>query len=124
MFIKSKANYIVKVVINVGKILGCATDEEAYIELREMDTQSMMKLKEESEKGESAYIDFMKGVLPSIITEHNLYKDENKLMSNTEVTELVFSKMELTSKVVADYMSQAFHISNAGTSGSDKEPRA
>lgn len=119
MFIKSKSNYLVKVKVNVGLVLGCDTDEEAFIELRELDTQSMMKLKEASEKGEAAYMEYMKSVLPSIITEHNLYREEGKLMSNTEVMELVFSKLDLTTKVVSEYMSQAFRISGSGTDKAD-----
>jgi len=121
MFIKSKANYLVKVTINIGTLLGCPTDEEAFIELREMDTQSMMKLKEASEKGEASYMDFMKSVLPSIITEHNLYREEGKLMSNTEVTDLIFSKLDLTTKVVSEYMAHAFRIPGAGSGDADKK---
>jgi len=110
MFIKSKSNYLVKVKINIGTILNCDTDEEAYVELRELDTKSMLELKKASEEGEGKFIEFMRGILPEIIVNHNLYKDDNTLMSTDEVAELIFSKMELTTKVIGDYNKQAFRL--------------
>lgn len=52
MFIKNVNSYIVKTKINIGTLLGCETDEEAYIVLREPTTELAIKLKNASGEGE------------------------------------------------------------------------
>ena len=62
-------------------------------------------------------MEFFKEVLPRIIVTHNLYETETKLMTNEEVTDFIYEKLELTSKVVGEYTSYMFRPNGAGTEG-------
>ena len=111
MFIKNINNYIVKTKINIGTLLGCETDEEAYIVLREPSTELAIKLKNASGEGEEGILNFFKDALPKIIVEHNLYEEEGKLMTKADVAELIFENLPLTMKVVEEYSEAAFRKS-------------
>ena len=111
MFIRSNYNYITKVKINIGTLLGCETDEEAYIVLREPTTELAIKLKNASGEGEEGILNFFKDALPKIIVEHNLYEEEGKLMSKADVASLIFENLPLTMKVVEEYSESAFRKS-------------
>lgn len=111
MFIRNVNNYIVKTKINIGTLLGCETDEEAYIVLREPTTELAIKLKNASGEGEEGILNFFKDALPKIIVEHNLYEEEGKLMSKADVASLVFENLPLTMKVVEEYSESAFRKS-------------
>lgn len=111
MFIRNVNDYIVKTKINIGTLLGCETDEEAYIVLREPTTELAIKLKNASGEGEEGILNFFKDALPKIIVEHNLYEEEGKLMSKADVASLVFENLPLTMKVVEEYSESAFRKS-------------
>lgn len=111
MFIRNINNYIVKTKINIGTLLGCETDEEAYIVLREPTTELAIKLKNASGEGEEGILNFFKDALPKIIVEHNLYEEEGKLMTKADVASLIFENLPLTMKVVEDYSESAFRKS-------------
>ena len=111
MFIKNVNNYIVKTKINIGTLLGCETDEEAYIVLREPTTELAIKLKNASGEGEGGILKFVQDALPKIIVDHNLYEEEGKLMTKADVASLIFENLPLTMKVVEDYSEAAFRKS-------------
>ena len=111
MFIRSNYNYITKVKINIGTLLGCETDEEAYIVLREPTTELAIKLKNASGEGEEGILNFFKDALPKIIVDHNLYEEEGKLMTKADVASLIFENLPLTMKVVEEYSESAFRKS-------------
>lgn len=111
MFIKNVNNYIVKTKINIGTLLGCETDEEAYIVLREPTTELAIKLKNASGEGEEGILGFFKDALPKLIVEHNLYEEEGKLMTKSDVASLIFENLPLTMKVVEEYSESAFRKS-------------
>ena len=108
MFIKNVNNYIVKTKINIGTLLGCETDEEAYIVLREPTTELAIKLKNASGEGEEGILNFFKDALPKIIVDHNLYEEEGKLMTKADVASLIFENLPLTMNVVEEYSDSAF----------------
>ena len=110
MFIR-KNNYdkfLQKVRVNVGNVCGLEENEEAYIVLRELDTNSMMKLKKASNDGEEALIDFMHKILPQIIIEHNFYETEQQKMTNEALANLIYDRMELSSLVIKSYTEASF----------------
>lgn len=110
MFIKTK-NYdkcIQKVRIEVGTLVGLEKDDEAYIELKEIPTLEMMKLKEAYEKGENELMLFFKELLPSIIADHNFYETEQKKMDGNSVASLIFESLNLTQKVIGNYTQATF----------------
>ncbi len=111
MFIKNVNNYIVKTKINIGTLLGCETDEEAYIVLREPTTELAIKLKNASGEGEEGILNFFKDALPKIIVDHNLMETEEKKMSKEDVASLIFENLPLTMKVVEEYSESAFRKS-------------
>lgn len=104
-------NFLQKVRIEVGTLMGCETDAEVFVVLKEMDTASMLKLREASSKGEEYIMDFFKSVLPFILVDHNFYEDEKTKMKNEDVVNLLFEKLELTSKVLQEYSEKAFRNS-------------
>lgn len=110
MFIKEKnySNYIVKVKIEIGKELGLADANEAYIELKELPTIETMKLKNAYEEGEVQLLNYFKDTLPLCIVDHNLYLTESQKMSNDEVTALIFEKTNLATKVIGDFIDKIF----------------
>ena len=102
MFIKSKdyQNYIHTQRINLGEEFG-KENEEVFIVLRELDTKSVLKLKESSSKdSETASLDTFREILPGLIVDHNFYESEEKKMTSDEVTELLFEKVSTVGKVL------------------------
>lgn len=109
-FVRDRAyqNAIQKVKVEFGTLVGLDTDPEAYIILKELPTLEMMQLNEAHEKGPVALMEFFHKVMPHIIVEHNLYETEDKKMSDKAVTDFIFEKLDLTSKIVSDYAASAF----------------
>ena len=110
MFVK-KRNYdncIQKVRINVGTLVGLDSDEEAYLVLKELPTFQMIGLKNAQQNGEDGLLHYIEEILPSIIADHNFYEDENKKMSNEDVTKLIFERIDLSTKVINDYINASF----------------
>jgi len=110
------SNSLRKVKIEFGKLLGLEKDEEAYVTLKELDTLTTLKLKDVSQTGnQNDVMEFFKEVLPKIIVTHNLYENETKLMNYKEVVDLIYEKLELTSKVIGEYTSAMFRpVGNGG----------
>lgn len=106
MYVK-KADYIQKVTINFGSILGCEKDEDAFVTLKEMTTLDSVRLSD-LDGDRVGIITYYKEMLPNIIVDHSLYKDENTKMTNQEVAEFIFAKLDLASKVMNDYNAAVF----------------
>lgn len=118
MYIK-KHNYdnaLRKVRIEFGTLIGLDTDAEAFVVLKEMDTLTTLKLRSLVGK-EDEVIAYFKEVLPAIIVDHNLYETEDKKMSTKDVTSFIFEKLELSTKVVAEYTKAIFRIKSTAEDG-------
>ena len=114
-------NSLRKVKIEFGKLLGLEKDEEAYVTLKELDTMTTLKLKDVSLTGnQNDLMEFFKEVLPKIIVAHNFYENETKLMNYKEVVDLIYEKLELTSKVIGDYTSYMFRPNSKGGDGDNQ----
>ena len=59
-------------------------------------------------RGDKALMEFFRGILPSIIVDHNFYETETKKMESEAIAELVFGSLELTRKVMDTYSQAAF----------------
>lgn len=116
-FVREKAygNAIQKVRVDFGTLVGQENDEDAYVVLKELPTLETMQLNEAHARGDVALMEFFHEVLPHIIVEHNLYETEKEKMSTKAVTDFIFEKLELTSKVVSEYAGAAFftHLKKA-----------
>ncbi|MBQ0070929.1 MAG: hypothetical protein KBS81_03600 [Spirochaetales bacterium] len=109
MFVRDRNDsWLQKVKVEVGTLLGLGTDEEAYITLKEIPTIQMLELKDSYEKGDKALMEFFRGILPSIIVDHNFYETETKKMESEAIAELVFGSLALTRKVMDTYTQAAF----------------
>lgn len=109
MFVRDKNTaYLQKVRIEVGTLVGLATDGEASITLREIPTIRMLEMRDAYEKGDKALMEFFKEIMPEIIVDHDFYETEKQKMTPEAVTELVFGSLELTRKVVGEYTSASF----------------
>lgn len=126
MYIK-KSNYdnaLKKVKVEFGKLIGLEEDKEAYVTLKELDTMTILKFKDVSQKGDqNDLMEFFKEVLPKIIVTHNLYETETKLMTNEEVAAFIYEKLELTSKVMGEYTSYMFRSNGAGAEGNQNSSK-
>lgn len=110
MFVK-KRNYdncIQKVRINVGTLVGLDSDDEAYIVMKELPTFEMLGLRNAQQDGEEGLLRYIKDILPIIIVDHNFYEDENKKMSNDDLARLIFERIDLSTKVINDYINASF----------------
>lgn len=115
MFVKSKdyGKYIFTQKIPLGKEFGFETEEEVYITLRELDTKSVLKLKEASNsESETASLEVFREILPALIVDHNFYETEEKKMNTEEVTELLFEKVTTIGKVLNALKEKNFFPSN------------
>lgn len=106
MFVKKNSNYIITTKIEFGTFLGCKEDSEAYVVLREMDTYETLQLKKHT--GEEELLMFFKELMPTLIVEHNLFETEADKMTNEDLVKLVFSKINLTTKVFGEYAQNSF----------------
>jgi hypothetical protein len=112
------SNSLRKVKIEFGTLLGLERDEEAYVTLRELDTMTILKLKDVSQTGnQNDVMEFFKEVLPKIIVTHNLYETETKIMTNQAVTDFIYEKLDLTSKIIGGYTAAMFHPKRNGADG-------
>lgn len=106
MFIRNKNSYLITTKIEFGTMLGCDTDADAYITLKEMPTSLVMRLRQRTSEDEM--MEFFHEILPEIIVDHNLYEDETTKMTNEAIADLVYDKVELTGKVFGDYSQAVF----------------
>ena len=109
-FVREKAyeNAIQKVRIEFGDLVGMKDKAEAYVVLKELPTLEMMQMNEAHEKGQRELIEFFRTVLPRIITEHNLYETDDKKMTAGQITEFIFEKLDLTSRIISEYAQASF----------------
>lgn len=110
MFIRNK-NYekcIQRIKIEVGKIVGLSKDDEAFITLREIPTIDMLKLMNASNESDVKTLEFFRDILPSIIVDHNFYESEQEKMKPKSLASLIFESIELTQKILGDYLSASF----------------
>ena len=98
-----------KVRIEFGTLIGLDTDAEAFLELKELDTLTTLKLRSLADKQDEV-IAYFKEILPNIIVDHNLYETEDKKMSNKEIANFIFEKIELSTKVMTEYTKAIFRI--------------
>lgn len=123
MFIKAKNydNSLKRVKIEFGKLVGLEEDKEAYVTLKELDTMTTLQLKDVAQSdNQNDLMAFFKEILPRAIVVHNLYVTETKLMTNEEVTDFIFEKLDVTSKVISEYTKYMFRPNKKGTDG-DKD---
>lgn len=112
MYVKAK-NYdsaIQKVKIEIGTLVGLESDEEAFLTLREMSTFNTMKLRDSAKADKDSVINFFYEVMPEIIVDHNLYITEQKKMTNEEVRDFIFEKIELSTLILQKYSAASFFI--------------
>ena len=110
MFIKSKdyGNYIHTQKIELGEEFG-KENGEVFIMLREMDTRSVLKLKNAaSMEDEGTVLEVFREILPCLIVDHNFYETEEKKMSAEEVSDLLFEKINAVGKVLKELQSVNF----------------
>ncbi len=117
MFIRQKAyeNAIQKIRVDFGTLIGEEKDEDAYVVLKELPTMEMIELSSAHDKGTAELMEFFHKVLPLIIVDHNLYETEKEKMTAQAVTDFIYEKVDVTSKVVSEYASSAFFTRQRAT---------
>lgn len=105
-----------KVRIEFGTLIGLDTDAEAFLELKELDTLTTLKLRALADKQDEV-VAYFKEVLPSIIVDHNLYETEDKKMSNKEIANFIYEKLELSTKIMTEYTKAIFRVNTNAEDG-------
>jgi hypothetical protein len=118
MVIVEDSKYLVSEKILIGQFFGLP-EQDAFIELREPDTRTMMKMQkasrtEDTEQVVEAFIE----VFPKVLVDHSLMKSEKEKMTAAEVIEVLEKKMELFMYVVTTYSEKVLF-----TLGKKKEDR-
>lgn len=105
MVIVKDKSYLITIKVNIGKFFNLP-EADAFVTLREPDTITLTKMNEAKniEGGSGrAFIEFFSGVLPGIIVDHNLYKNDSEKLSTEDVRDLVCDKMDIFVHLVDEY---------------------
>lgn len=87
----NKRDFLFCVRIDLSKEL--ETTEEAWIDLREPDTQFLMRYRQFAlEKNEEKLVSYLLEKLPEYILGHSFYKEDGAPYSNIELVELLTSR--------------------------------
>ncbi len=100
--------------IDVSEEFEAEEGQEVYLVLRELPTGDMLKLTE-YQNDVPAMVGYFIQVFPQILKEHNIYVDENTLMSTERLTGLLKDKFQLAFKVVNSYCKSSFFIPKGKT---------
>lgn len=109
-YIRSRSNFIQKVKIEFGTLMGEDEDKDVYLVLREPSTEQMIGLEKFNDKTEMDILNYFKEILPSIIVEDNFFEDEarSRHLTHEEITSTIFESLQVTSKIFGDYFKAAF----------------
>lgn len=109
-YIRTKSNYIQKVRLEIGKVMGEQEDSEVFLVLREPTSKMMLEMSELSTENERDMIEYFGKILPEIIVNHNFYEDEaqTQKMSNADIAALIMDTVGAVSTVMEQYYQAAF----------------
>lgn len=109
-FIKTRNNFIQKVKIEIGTLMGEQEDKDVYLVLREPTTEQMMGLDKHTDGDEMEIFRYFREILPSLIVEDNFFEDEQRArhLSTKEITDVIFESLEVTSKVFNEFFQASF----------------
>jgi hypothetical protein len=95
--------YLVKTRVLVGHYFG-GQPEDGFIELHEPTTFELLKIEQASKAGDTtALMERLAELLPKVIGEHSLHRDEATRLSPEEVTRIIVSKMNLFAELTQQY---------------------
>lgn len=108
MFNKKKHydNAIQKVTIHLGEALNLPEGEDCYVTLREPSEMEVIKLKA-TEGGEREGLEAFREILTSALVDHDFFDGEEK-MSNEDVINLLYERVESATKLIKEYTSAVF----------------
>jgi hypothetical protein len=104
--VKDKS-YLIKTRILVGDFFG-ASPEDGFIELIEPDVMDSTRLTQMARKAktdgdDSVMMVLFRELMPGLISDHSIYATEETKHSPEEVTKIIFSKMDLVTRVIDQY---------------------
>ena len=99
---------IQKVRIEIGKLLGCETDAEAVIDVREPNEFEILKWREAQQESHLKGAEYFRTLLTDMIVDHNLMEDEKDRMKIPDVVDLICAKNELFDRVLTTWTKQVF----------------
>ena len=108
---------IQRVSIEIGTYLGCASDSEAFIEVREPNEFEILRWREETQKSTLKGAEYFKMLLVDMIVDHNLMEDENARMKTPDVVDLICAKTELFDYVLSTWTQKVFRSRLNNTEG-------
>ena len=100
----AKKNWILSKKIDLTKQFG----EEAWITLREPNTDQIMALRELATLKEREMLAGVKGMMASLIVDHNFYADEATKLEPKAALDFVYDKPMAALELVGKYLEWAF----------------
>lgn len=107
-----KNRYLIKEKIEIGQFFG-SKNEDVFITLREPSTTEVYELQDKWRGASGDKTKIMVALidmLPDIIVDHNLYRDEKTKYGNTEVKDIILSQLNLFSFVIDAYCDKVLFI--------------
>lgn len=99
-----KSDYLFSKAIPVGDYFG-ADPDAATITLREIDGKTAAKFQKTADDLERSVPSFLE-MLPQIIEDHDLYKDEITKFTGAEVAEMVGKRADLCIHLMTEYITK------------------
>lgn len=112
-----KDDYLITARISVGEFFGVPNDD-AFIELRELNTMAMAGFERDlkSQDNEQIIKAFV-GILPNVIVDHNLMRDETNKLTAAEVAVIIERKLDLFLKVLEEYKDKVLFTQGKKSAG-------
>ena len=114
MFIANQDDFILKHRINLGDVFNQEKEEDVFVVLKEPKSLDFIRLNDTisnagKEDGTKLFEKIVE-LLPKVIVEHNLYKDEKNILNNEEVVDFISCKTEALTKLVNEYSEKVLFL--------------
>jgi len=108
MFDKKKHydSAIQKVTIHLGKALNLPEGEDCFVTFREPSEKEVLSLRT-AQNGEMEGLEAFRILFISALTDHDFFDGEEK-MSNEDVVNLLFEKVESANQLIREYSAAVF----------------
>lgn len=114
-----KKNWILSKKIDLSEQFG--TVEEAWIILREPNTDQVMALRELATLNERVMLAGVKDIMASLIVDHNFYADEATKLEPNAALDFVYDKPMAAVELVGKYLEWAFEPFRRAGQAADKQ---
>lgn len=113
----SKKNWILSKKFDLSEQFG----EEVWITLREPNTDQVMALRELATLKEREMLAGVKGMMASLVIDHNFYADEATKLEPKAALDFIYDKPMAALELVGEYLEWAFEPFRRAGQAADKQ---